>query len=334
MKSKIISTELKVGMLVIVGILLLFYMSFRVGKYGFFREQGYELFVTFSNASGLDVKTPVQIAGVEIGKIKEIMLDGYRAKTVLTINKSLKIPVDSKVAVKTQGVLGDKYIEIIPGKRQTFLSQGEKIEDVIQAPNFDEIFTNVSTAAKNFGDTMSEFRGLVGEKERVNIKKSIENIQEVSGEFKNFAKDNKENIKRIVGNADETLTGLKVIVKNVEDGKGTLGLLVKDDKLYKDAKDVVSTIKSISSDIEQGKGTIGKLVTDDTLYADAKDTVKNMKDITDGIRRGEGSLGKFAKDDKLYNETEKAVKKVQRAADGITEMTPVTILGTLLGMFF
>jgi phospholipid/cholesterol/gamma-HCH transport system substrate-binding protein len=334
MNNKLFSTELKVGILVLVGILILFYMSFRIGKYGLFREQGYELFVTFANASGLDVKTPVQIAGVAVGKIKEIVLDGYMAKATLTIKKSVKIPADSKAAVKSQGVLGDKFIEIIPGSGKTFLAKGGKIENVIQAPNFDEIFTNVSTAAKSFGDTMSEFKGLVGENERLNIKKSIENIQVVSGEFKDLVKGNKENIGRIVDNAHETLTGLKVIVKNVEDGKGTLGLLVKDDKLYKDAKDAVSTIKNITSDIEQGKGAIGKLVKDDELYADARDTVKNIKDITDGIKKGEGSLGKFAKDDKLYNETEKAVKKVQRAADGISEMTPVTILGTILGIFF
>jgi len=334
MNNKLFSTELKVGVLVIVGILMLFYMSFRIGRYGIFQEQGYELSVTFANASGLDVKTPVQIAGVAVGKIKEIALEGYKAKAILTIKKSVQIPVDSKAAVKSQGVLGDKFIEIIPGPGKTFLAQGGKIEDVIQAPNFDEIFANVSTAAKNFGDTMSEFKGLVGENERANIKKSIENIQVVSGEFKDLVKGNKENIGRIVNNADETLTGLKTIVKNVEDGKGTMGLLVKDDKLYRDAKDAMNTIKNITSDIEQGKGTIGKLVADDAIYTDAKDTMKNIKDITDGIKRGEGSLGKLAKDDKLYNETEKAVKKVQRAADGISEMTPVTILGTVLGMFF
>jgi phospholipid/cholesterol/gamma-HCH transport system substrate-binding protein len=334
MNNKIFSTELKVGVLVLAGILILFYMSFRIGKYGFFQDQGYELAVTFSNANGLDVKTPVQIAGVAVGRIKEIVLESYKAKATLTIKKGVNIPVDSKVAVKSQGVLGDRFVEIIPGTGKTFLAQGGVIEDVIQAPNFDEIFTNVSTAAKNFGDTMSEFKGLVGEKERENIKKSIENIQIVSGEFKDVVKGNKENFSRIVNNADETLTGLKAIVKTVEDGKGTLGLLVKDDKLYMDAKDAVSTIKNITSDIEQGKGTIGKLVADDAIYTDAKDAIRNIKDITDGIKKGEGSLGKLTKDDKLYNETEKAAKKVQRAADGISEMTPVTILGTILGMFF
>ena len=334
MNRNMISAELKVGILVLAGIVILFYMSFSIGKYGIFREQGYEINVSIDNASGLDIKTPVQIAGVEVGKVRKITLDGYKAKATLIIKEGVKIPVDSRVAVKSQGVLGDKVIEIIPGKEKTLLAQGDSIDNIIQAPDFNEIFTNMNMAAKNFGETMGEFKGLISGNERANIKKSIENVQVVSSDFKEILKENKSNISRIVNTADEALTGLKTLVKDVEGGKGTLGLLVKDDTLYKDAKDAVGSIKTLTSDIEQGKGTIGKLIKDETIYTDAKDMVKNIKEITDGIKKGEGSLGKLTKDDKLYNETEKAAKKVQRAADGVSEMTPITILGTLFGIFF
>ncbi len=329
-----ISAELKVGILVLVGIIILFYMSFRVGKYGVFREQGYEVNVSIGNAGGLDIKTPVQIAGVEVGKVKKIALEGYKANATLIIKEGVKIPSDSKVAVRSQGVLGDKVIEIIPGTGNTFLAQGGRIGTVIEAPDFNEIFTNVNVAAKNFGETMSDLKGMIGAPERENIKKSIENIQAMSGDFKELIKENKEGITRVVNNADQAMAGLKTVVKDVESGKGTLGLLVTDDKLYNDAKDVVSSMKTITTEVEEGKGTIGKLIKDDTVYADAKETVKNLKDITDGIKSGEGSLGKLVNDDKLYNETEKTMKKVQRAADGVSEMTPITVLGTIFGLFF
>jgi phospholipid/cholesterol/gamma-HCH transport system substrate-binding protein len=334
MNKNAISAELKVGILVLVGIIILFYMSFRVGKYGVFREEGYEVNVSIGNASGLDIKTPVQIAGVEIGKVRRIALEGYKANATLIIKQGVKIPADSKVAVRSQGVLGDKVIEIIPGSGKTFLAQGDRIGNVIEAPDFNEIFTNVNVAAKNFGETMSDFKGLIGGSERENIKKSIENIQVMSGDFKELVKENKDGISRVVGNADEALIGLKTIVKEVESGKGTLGLLITDDKLYSDAKDVVGSMKNLTTGIEDGKGTIGKLINDETLYADAKETAKNLKDITEGIKKGEGSLGKLVNDDKLYNETEKTMKKVQRAADGVSEMTPITILGTIFGLFF
>jgi len=334
MNKNAISPELKVGILVLIGIVILFYMSFRIGKFGVFREAGYDVIVFFDNASGLDPKSPVQIAGVQVGKVRKIKLDGYKAMATLVIKDNVNIPVDSKIAIKTQGVLGDKYIEIIPGVEKKFLAQGERIKDVVTSPDFDEIFTQINVVAKNFGDTMGEFKGIIGDKEKVNIKKSIDNIQVLSGEFKDLLKDNKDNMTRIVDNAATLSDGLQKIVSDIEGGKGTLGLLVKDDKLYNDARDAVASLKKNSTDIDQGKGTLGKLAKDDSIYIEAKETVKNMREITDGIKSGEGTLGKLAKDDSLYIEAERTMKKLQKGAEGLQEMTPITILGTIFGTIF
>lgn len=139
MANQRISTEVKVGILVIIAILALFYMTFRVGKFGLVREGGYELTVYFDNAAGIDPKTPVQIAGIDVGKVRSIKLDGMRAKVTLFIKSGVKIPSDSKIAVKSQGVLGDKYIELKPGTAERVFAQGDTITDVITAPDFDQI---------------------------------------------------------------------------------------------------------------------------------------------------------------------------------------------------
>jgi len=307
--KNIVSSQFKVGILVLIGILILFYMSFRIGKFGVFRETGYDIIVLLDSANGLDTKSPVQIAGVEVGKVKSITLDGFKAMTTLTIKKGVRIPMDSKVAIKTQGMLGEKYIEIIPGKETQMLASGESIKEVLSTANLDEIFDNINVAAKNFGETMGDFKGLIGDTEKENIKKSLANINRL---------------------ADSAAR----LMSEVEEGKGTLGLLVKDDTLYKDAKDTMASLKSISSDIEQGKGTLGKLAKDDTIYNEAKETINNIKEITEGIKQGEGTLGKLAKDDSLYTEGEKTMKKLQKGAEGLQEMTPITILGTILGTLF
>ncbi len=348
MNTNRVSAELKVGILVLIGITILFYMSFRVGKFGVFREGGYTLYAVFENAGGLDPKTPVHLAGVEIGRVRSIRLEGYKAKAALAIRQGFNIPVDSRVIVKTQGVLGDKFLEVLPGKELKYLAANDTFKEVIATPDFDEIFARIGSAAKSFGDTMDQFKGLLGEKEKEGIRKAIDNIQAVSGDFRDLVKTNKANVTRIVANAanfsdklgpmadkaDETLGGLRTIVKDVEAGKGTLGLLVKDDRLYNDARDTVTSLKNITADIEQGKGTLGKLAKDDSIYLEAKETVKNFREITDGIKKGEGTLGKLAKDDSLYVETEKAMKKLQKGAEGLQEQTPITILGTIIGTFF
>ena len=84
--------------------------------------------------------------------------------------------------------------------------------------------------------------GLIGENEKVNIKQSIENIQVASKDFRNILGKNKDDVSRIVRSTAVLTNKMETIVKDVEQGKGTLGLLVKDDALYKDAKDTVSSL--------------------------------------------------------------------------------------------
>jgi phospholipid/cholesterol/gamma-HCH transport system substrate-binding protein len=309
-----VTTEFKVGVVVLVGIAILFYMSFRVGKFGLVAERGYTVTAHFKNTAGLDNKSPVQVAGVEIGRVNKITLDKNMAKAAMTIKEDVKIPVDSKIAIKSFGILGDKYLEIIVGNATTYLKDGDELSDVVSYADYDEIFQNVSIAARNFGQTMDDIKEVLGEGGKEDLRKSLSNISAASGEFKEMLASNKGNVKKIVNNvaeasnkigpladkADATLTQINTIVADVGEGKGTLGKLAKDDTLYNDAKEMVASLKAVSADIEQGKGTLGKLV----------------------------------KDDSLAEEANKTMKKVQQAADGIQEQTPITILGTIFGLFF
>lgn len=342
------SSEFKVGVVVLIGIAVLFYMSFRVGKFGVLTRSGYEISVHFTDVAGLDIKSPVELAGVEIGNVRQLSLDGYRAKASLLIKESVKIPTDSKLVIKSFGILGDRYLAIVPGQATTFLKPGDELTNVAAVPDFDEMFKNVQSVAENFSDVMGQFKGILGDQEKSNLKESLKNIKVVSGEFKEMVTENKANVTRVVTNlaqasdkfgplaekADAAFTGINSIVQSVEEGKGSLGLLVKDETLYNDARDTVASLKTISADIEQGKGTLGKLAKDEALYADAQTTMKSIREMTDSINKGEGTLGKLVKDDTLATEADKTMKKVQRAADSVQEQVPITVLGTIFGILF
>ena len=342
------SSQLKVGIVVLLGIVILFYMSFRVGKFGALTRGGYDIIVHFNDVAGLDIRSPVELAGVEVGVLKRIFLDGYKAKAVIVIRDKVKIPVDSRIAVKSSGILGDKYLSVIPGKATTYLKAGDEVTDVLAAADYDEMFANINAASRNFGEVMDQFKGILGDTDKESLRASIRNIKDASGEFKGMVADNKENVKRFIANAAEvseklgpmaekaevTITNIQALVGDVEQGKGTLGQLVKDDTLYNDAKDLVTSLKSVSKDMEEGKGTLGKLAKDESLYLDAKETMANIRQLTDGVNKGEGTLGKLVKDDTLATEATKTMKKVQRAAEGLEEQTPFTILGTIIAIFF
>lgn len=332
------TTEFKVGMVVLAGILLLFYMSFRIGKFGALSEgRGYTVTVHFKDTAGLDAKSPVEIAGVEVGRVSKISLDGKLARVTLLIKEETKIPVDSGISIKSFGILGDKYVEVTPGNSPILAKNGDELKNIVTYADYEEIFQNVSVAAKNIGDTVEQFKGLINEKDKENLQASLENVRVASGQFKDMLAQNRGNVNRIVTNvaeassklgpvadkADATLTQINAVVTDVEQGKGTLGKLAKDDALYNDAKDMVASLKSVSADIEQGKGTLGKLVNDDSLYVEAKEAVQNVNKFT-------GEL----KDSNLANEADKTMKKIQQAAEGVEEQTPISILGTIFGLFF
>lgn len=136
--------EIIVGVFILAGIACMAYTSVQLGKVDFFSNNYYPLTASFTSISGLKVDTYVQIAGVPVGKVKAIkLMDNYQAVITLDIQNGVKIQEDAIASVKTNGLLGEKYIEIIPGGSEVILKPGEAIFDT--EPPFD-----LTTAIKNF----------------------------------------------------------------------------------------------------------------------------------------------------------------------------------------
>jgi len=85
-----ISAEAKVGLFVLAALIILGYMSFRVGEYGFGLKKGYPVNVVFDNATGLEKDASVQIAGVEVGRVDNISLKDGKALVTLRMLPSVK----------------------------------------------------------------------------------------------------------------------------------------------------------------------------------------------------------------------------------------------------
>ena len=126
---KRIDTELLVGLFMIIGITCLAYLSIKLGRMEIIGDKGYKLYAEFSEIGGLKNGASVEIAGVEVGRVKSISLSDYQAKIELQINSGVKIQEDSIAAVKTKGLLGEKYIQISPGGDEKIIPPGGKIRE-------------------------------------------------------------------------------------------------------------------------------------------------------------------------------------------------------------
>jgi phospholipid/cholesterol/gamma-HCH transport system substrate-binding protein len=118
------TTQFIVGIFALLGILALVYLSVRLGRVAIFPPPGYTVYANFDNVSGLKAGDQVSIAGVDIGKVTGIELHNYRASVTLHIDPEVKIDDQAIAAIKSSGLIGDKFVSIALGPGDHDLTNG------------------------------------------------------------------------------------------------------------------------------------------------------------------------------------------------------------------
>ncbi len=147
------SKETLVGLFVVIGLFLIAYMTVTLGNVGFLGENTYTLHAPFNRVTGLRVGNPVNMFGLEIGRISKFTMDQdkERVNVELKINHGIQIFDDAIASVKTEGLIGDKFVSISPGGGGDLLEDGETITDT-ESPT--DIMDLISKYA--FGDVESK----------------------------------------------------------------------------------------------------------------------------------------------------------------------------------
>ena len=109
--------ETTVGIFVVIGLLCIGYMTLKLGKIGFFGEDTYPLFARFTSVQGLRDGSSVEMLGIDIGRVQKLAMDQKKQLAVVEfrIKKGIKIYDDAIASIKTEGLIGDRYVSIDPG---------------------------------------------------------------------------------------------------------------------------------------------------------------------------------------------------------------------------
>lgn len=208
-KSKL---ELKVGWFVLAGLAVLIIFVLYIGDFKNTLST-YRVNFTFNFINGVKLGSPVRFAGVDVGEVKAIKfvfpVKGEKPKVqmVSLITKSIKIPLDSTVWVNTLGILGEKYIEIMPGK------------------DFVNVAKDGATMVGNDPFAMQEF----GEMAKSMVTKLDATLTGINGVT--------DSLKALTANLDDGVTRIK-------NGEGTVGKLIYKDDLYNEIEALVQDLKS------------------------------------------------------------------------------------------
>lgn len=131
--------ELIVGVFVLVGIAALTYLAVKLGKLEVIGGGNQvEIKAEFDSVAGLKDGATVEIAGVQVGQVKKIGLNGERAVVSFSVKPGVKLYGDAIASIKTRGLIGDKYVSISPGGSQKELSPGGQIRETESGIDFEK----------------------------------------------------------------------------------------------------------------------------------------------------------------------------------------------------
>jgi phospholipid/cholesterol/gamma-HCH transport system substrate-binding protein len=182
MKTKFAREELTLGALVILAIFCLVFLTYKLGKFNFAKTNTY--ICKFKNIHGISEQTNVFYRGVKVGGVDKILINEENVNLFLKIKKNIPIRSDAICSIKSKSILGDNFVEIIPGNLSTrILKDSEQIENTEELEDMQTIFSNLSIALAQAKDLATNFSQLLKEN-KDGVKTLIINLNAISHNLK------------------------------------------------------------------------------------------------------------------------------------------------------
>jgi phospholipid/cholesterol/gamma-HCH transport system substrate-binding protein len=334
------STEAKVGIFFLVCLAMAVYVWTRVLDTGM--RDAFSLKARFKSVEGLPQGAQVQIAGIKVGTVRDITFDSESGKAIVTMG--LKdaylntIPSDSRIQLRTKGLLGDKYVVIEPGKPNVRkLKPGDEFALVNEPVDTEKAFENLSVVSQDLQSLTREARKqIIDDKGSEKVRNIIDNTDVATKALREILGRNKDKINNTVDNTSSLTKSLNDLVNQNRDKlTRTMDSMerfsTKMDKSSDKFNKASSDLEALARDIREGRGTLGKLVTDDGLYRDAQGMVRDIKSLSNRIQYGPGVVGRLINDPELYYEARRAIRNMNKTAEDVSEATPISTLATILG---
>lgn len=289
--------ETKVGAFFVASIGVLGLLILRMEKMEIFGGNSQKrLATTFDQVAGLSLQSAVRVAGVKVGAVTAIELDGKRARVVLTLPKDFKVYRDASASLSSIGILGEKYIELDPGHPEAGEAGIDTLLASKQGMSMDSLMESLGGISKDVkGITEALNKSIGGEEGRQKLDEIVDNIRVLTGEFRAMAQENHGTINATMANVQQMSADLR-------------------DRLPRLAQQFEDLGKNLNALVGDNKPEIQGLLTDvRRLTANLQSTAENVRSITDKMNRGEGTIGKLLNDDST-------VKKLNLAVDNVNSM--------------
>ena len=284
-------SELKIGLLTITAIVIAAVLVVSLtGAKGWFWQR-YTLKTRFANVAGLAKGSPVRVAGVQVGSVKDIQFSGEQLDVVFDVNKDVRERItDKSIAfLGSVSLLGSSAVDITP------MTSGTPIPEYGYVPQ--------GHAKGQFADIAEQASGTIDE-----VTGLVRDLRQGKGSAGKLIADD-----RLYNELQEFVATAGQMTREIQQGRGTVGKLLKDPKAAQSLEASMKNIEDMTRKLNAGEGSLGKLLKDEEFSKSLTGATANLKQVTDRLNRGEGTAGKLLTDDSLF----KRLNSVTERFDGL-----------------
>jgi len=290
-------SELKIGFLTVIAIVLATWFIFLLSGEGGFFWQRYSLKTVFSNIAGLKPGAPVRLAGVEVGSVVDVEFAGDRVEVVMEIDRDMqpRVTSTSTASLGSVSLLGEAAVDITASSQGTPIPEWGYIASGPAAGSLTEVTTQAAEGIQQLTVLLQDIRSGRG---------TIGRLFTDEGLYTEM---------------NALVASVEDVVRSVNQGRGTLGRLVNDPAAAKALEASLQNVETVTARIRSGEGSLGRLLTDDAMAQSLTSTTANLDSITGRINRGEGTAGKLVTERELYDRLNSMSDRLDRVMNGLQQ---------------
>ena len=297
-------SQLKIGLVVSVALTMMIITIMNMSHGLNFLSRQAELHALVDHTQGLKIGGPVRLNGVDVGNVRAIGIakDSNAVEILFAIQQSAlaHLHEDAAVTIRPLGLLGDKYLDLLPGSDSkpplpfTQILHGRAESD----------FTGLASGA---GNMLERLNTAIGDLQRI-----LARVSEGQGTAGKLFSDASlyERSQRVMEKLETVSEKSIGVLSKVERGEGTLGRLVSSEEFYQRATRALNDLSQLASRLNNQNGTLAKL-SDPTLYRRLDDLTTRGEQLLTKIQNGEGTIGKLVNQDELYTRSDRLLTELE-----------------------
>ena len=312
------SSAAKVGIFMLIILAILGYFILKIEDIRPSRRGTKNVIAIFDSVAGLDNKSKVSVAGVKVGTVTDIRLrpDG-KAEVMMEIDRDVQLHSGAFARVVNLGLLGEKYVELVPGPPNApVIPQETVVLRGTQPASIDEVTNQISAIASDVKAITESLRTVMaGPQGEQRLQEIVANVQQITAQVRDLVSANRTNVEATLANAREVTAQLRTTIPRLSES------------IEKVANSLSGTLGENRQDVHQVVENLRKLSTD------LKMTTDNLNAITGQMRTGEGTVGKLLYSEEAHQRLTTALTAVEGGVNELrTTLGRVNRIALDLGM--